>query len=219
MATKDEKIRMALLVESHRLIAQAAADAAAKVGRPNPRRKRRVRGSLVGGESAAVDRSPGWKEALASMERSAQQLLSYPPKDVLSASEELALTTLKLRPTERRALEKLVADACASAFFHFFCLIDAAGDPETVPAPVWMGAWITAPQDDRDMPMLHDQFYELYWEYERRMSRGAERQTPASTPRGRRRRGAGTGGTSGLPNPTLQQSAKLPPSGRSRGRS
>lgn len=94
--------------------------------------------------------------------------LAYPPNGSLSAVEEQALRSMELSAVERSALQKVVADACAAAFFAFFNLVDATADPEVKPPRgVWLGAWITAPRDDRAREMLHDRFFESYWEYEK----------------------------------------------------
>jgi len=75
-----------------------------------------------------------------------EALLAYPPDNALSAQEELALRSMKLSAVQRSALQKLIADGCATAFFHFFNLIDATGDPEVKPPRgTWLGAWLVAP--------------------------------------------------------------------------
>lgn len=97
-----------------------------------------------------------------------EALLAYPPSNALTPDEEHALRAMSLSPIERAALRKLVADGCAAAFFHFFNLLDATGDPEVKPSRGgWLGAWIVAPKDDQDREMLHDGFYETYEEYEK----------------------------------------------------
>jgi hypothetical protein len=96
-----------------------------------------------------------------------EALLIYPPKDVLSAEEDRALRSMKLSAVQQSALKKLIADACATAFFDWFSLIDAASAPEVVPHPEhWSGAWLIAPRDDEDREILHDAFYESYWAFE-----------------------------------------------------
>jgi hypothetical protein len=139
----DEQVARTLLVEAHHCIAHAAKEAAAKIG--------------LGRGGPAPGRG----------ESSGPALLAYPPS-TLSPEEEQALQSMKLSAAERSAIEKLIADGCAAAFFHFFNLIDATGDPEVKPPrDTWLGAWVVAPKDDRDREMLHDGFYEAYEEYER----------------------------------------------------
>lgn len=139
----DEQVRRTLLLEVHRCIESAADDAVAKVG------LRRSRPAPALGE---ID---------------PEALLTYPPTGNLTDEEDEALRSMAVSPLERSALAKLIADGCAAAFFHFFNLIDATGDPEVTPAPeTWLGAWLVAPTDDRDRDMLHDGFYETYSEYQ-----------------------------------------------------
>src|SRR5262245_11836454 len=131
----DKEVVQTLLVESHRCVSEAAEDTVSKIGssrqRPLPK-------------DGDID---------------TELLLAYPPNNVLSAEEEQALRSMTLSAVERSALKKLVADGCATAFFHFFNLIDATGDPEVrPPRGAWLGAWVGAPKDDRDRDMLHDGF-------------------------------------------------------------
>jgi hypothetical protein len=139
----DEQIAHTLLLEAHRCVEQAAEEAVAKIGlqrqRPAPK-------------DGDID---------------TEALLAYPPNKVLSPEEEQAVRSMKLSTIERSALEKLIADGCAAAFFHFFNLIDATGDPEVRPSRgTWLGAWLVARNDDQDRDMLHDGFFESYQEYE-----------------------------------------------------
>jgi hypothetical protein len=140
----DDKVVKTLLLEAHRCVDEAADEAVAKIGlqrrRPAP-------------NAGDID---------------IEALLAYPPKDVLSPEEEQALRSMDLSTVERSALTKLVADGCATAFFRFFNLIDATGDPVVKPPHgTWSGAWLTAPKDDRDCEMLHDEFYKSYGTYEK----------------------------------------------------
>lgn len=147
----DEQIAHTLLLEAHRCVADAAKEAAAKVG------LQRRRPAPTGGD---ID---------------AEALLVYPPTNALSPEEEQALRTMTLSTIERSALEKLIGDGCAAALFHLFNLLDATGDPEVKPLRgTWLGAWLVAPKDDRHRDMLHDGFYESYEEY-REIVRSRER--------------------------------------------
>jgi hypothetical protein len=147
----DKLVTQTLLLEAHRCVALAAEETATKIGQPRLR--------------------PSPKEGSVDTEA----LLSYPPNGVLSPEEEEAIRSMNLSTVERSALQKLVADGCASAFFHFFNLVDATGDPEVkVPRGTWLGAWIMAPKDDRDRDMLHDGFFESYAEYAHVMRRRTE---------------------------------------------
>ncbi len=91
--------------------------------------------------------------------------VGYPPEPVLSDSELRALQTLGLSPDAHSALQKVVADACATTIFRLFCLIDGVGDPELVPCADWLGLDLVEPTDDDDRAMLHDAFFESYWRY------------------------------------------------------
>lgn len=135
-----------LLLEVHRLIEVAAKEAVTKLG-SGPRRSRD------------------------------EPLVTYPPTDaatpLLSAAEVDALNSLTLSAEARSGLERVVADAAASAFFSFFCLLDGAADPEVQDAGEWLGAELHAPSDDDDRPMLHDEFLESYWRYRELSQSGA----------------------------------------------
>jgi len=138
----DERVVQTLLLETHRCVDHAAEEAVAKIGlqrrRPLPK-------------DGGID---------------IEALLTYPPNNVLAPEEDAALRSMKLSTVERSALQKLVADGCAAAFFHFFNLIDATGDPEVKPPwGTWLGACLVAPKDDGDRDMLHDGFFESYEEY------------------------------------------------------
>ena len=138
----DDQVRRTLLIEVHRCIENAADEAVAKLG------LRRSRQPPAPGE---ID---------------PEALLAYPPTNTLTNEEDDALRSMAPSSLERSALKKLIADGCATAFFHFFNLIDATGDPEVKPPEeLWLGAWVVAPSDDRDQDMLHDGFYETYAEY------------------------------------------------------
>jgi hypothetical protein len=55
----------------------------------------------------------------------------------LSTAEIEAIVGMTLSSEARSGLEKLIADASASAFFRFFCLPDGVGDPEVQPVESW----------------------------------------------------------------------------------
>lgn len=144
----DKQVVRTLLLEAHRCVADAAANAAAKIGLQR-------QGPAPSGGDIDVE-----------------ALLEYPPNHALSPEEEHALRSMKLSVVERAAIQKLIADASAATLFHFFNLIDATGEPEVKPPPEdWLGAWIVAPKDDRDREMLHDEFFDSHAEYERLIRR------------------------------------------------
>ena len=145
--TDDEVVRT-LLLEAHRCVDGAAEAAVEKLGLQR--------------------RQPTPKQG----EVDPEALLVYPPNNVLSPEEEQALRSMKLSTVQRSALKKLIADGCAIAFFDFFNLLDATADPEVKPpTKSWLGAWLVAPKDHDDRDMLHDAFFDSYWDYDEAMKR------------------------------------------------
>jgi len=138
----DKRIVQSLLLETHRCVDQASREAVAKIGRHRRRPPPR---------DGEID---------------TEVILTYPPNSVLTPEEETALRSMKLSTIERSALQKLIADGCAGAFFDFFNLIDGTGDPEVrPPSGTWLGARLAMPDDNRDREVLHDGFFESYEEY------------------------------------------------------
>jgi hypothetical protein len=95
--------------------------------------------------------------------------VNYPPNGELTAAEREALHTLRLTDAARSGLLKLVKDAAAYPFFHFFSLLDGVADPpetfddERVYEKVWQGLSLVPKTEDEEM--LHDDFFESYWSY------------------------------------------------------
>ena len=135
----DPKIQTALLVELHRSIAQAASRTVNSLGNP--------------------DASPD---------------LGYPPNEELTFYEREALRSLKLSDHARTGLAKMVGSASADAVFHFFSVLDGVVDlpeyldEERVYKGVWTGVALTQQKGEYE-PMLHDDFYESYWAYKRKL--------------------------------------------------
>lgn len=67
---------------------------------------------------------------------------------------------------------QVIAAAAASSFFHFLSLVDGVADPQVIEFDEWLGLELIQPTDDSDRPMLHDDFYESYWEYQRASESG-----------------------------------------------
>ena len=88
----------------------------------------------------------------------------YPTNGELTEEEASALRSLRIDLTAQRALAKILADTSASVLFHFFCVMDAVGDPADSCEDIWMGAPLAEPNED-DHPMLHDAFFDTYWDY------------------------------------------------------
>jgi hypothetical protein len=151
----DEERTRTLLLEAHSYIATASQEAVARIGvslrgKPHP-----VDTSNLG----AADR----KRMAAISNALSKMTLNYPPEaQVLTPTEERALRAMKLTAAEQSALRKLIAEACHSSMFHFFCLMDAVGHPYVVDCKNWFGARFAA---RREGPMLHDEFGDLYWKY------------------------------------------------------
>lgn len=163
----DKRIFDALLLELHAVIADAANEAMEKVGRGDPYYGASRPGTTHVDLDTAMDES---------LEESLASLVDYPPTDcspALSRAEHESIAKLALPTTTREALEKLVKDAIASAFFRFFCLVDGVADPSFTTIECWLGARIAAPLD-QDREMLHDEFYASYWRYLEVRRRNAE---------------------------------------------
>jgi hypothetical protein len=128
-----------LLVELHRIIANAAQTAASKLGGSDGSRSAEL------GVSYPPEDGSG---------------------PILSSDESHAVSSLGLSAAARTGLAKLVADACAATVFEFLSLMDGVADPEVVDVDEWLGASLKAPEDDQEM--LHDRFYESYWTYRER---------------------------------------------------
>jgi hypothetical protein len=103
--------------------------------------------------------------------------LAYPPTDGksdavgLTDAEVTALSQLARSEAAMSGLRKLLRETASASLFHFFCLLDGVGDPEGWEGDVWLGADLVAPREDMHREMLHDEFYDRYWEYIQRRAR------------------------------------------------
>lgn len=88
--------------------------------------------------------------------------LSYPPGGGLTESEIAALQHLQLSDAAASAFRKVIADACAAAFFRFFGVMDGVADPPRQDDETWFGARFAPVEADTDDRMLHDEFFESY---------------------------------------------------------
>jgi hypothetical protein len=94
--------------------------------------------------------------------------LSYPPNAGLSAAERAALESLSVTPDLETALRKVIADASSVPLFRLFTLLDGVGDPEGY-GDLWLGLVLSRPGEDEEPgEMLHDEFFESYWEWRKR---------------------------------------------------
>jgi len=90
--------------------------------------------------------------------------LTYPPGAELTDEESKALASLELSEHAKSGLKKLIKDACAYPPFHLFSLLDGVADPESEELDDWYGLSFTEKNEDDD-EMLHDEFYESFWDY------------------------------------------------------
>lgn len=95
-------------------------------------------------------------------------VLPYPPDGEVTEEDAEALESIKLSPAQLAVLQRVIADAIQSAFFHFFAMLDSVGDPEVSEVTGWGGADFTSPCKEGDM--LHDDFGPAYYEYRKRTS-------------------------------------------------
>jgi hypothetical protein len=95
--------------------------------------------------------------------------LTYPPNGGLTDPEMEAVKRLQGDETLRNALRKLFANNNASVFFDFFNLLDGTGDPDPGTGK-WSEVKLVDFTDDvdEDGEMLHDCFFETYWEWRKK---------------------------------------------------
>jgi hypothetical protein len=138
----DAKVLKSLLVEVHHAIAESATTTVDALGDP-----------------------------------SARQSVTYPPNEEFTLAEVEALKGLRLSDAARTGLRKVIADAAAYPFFHFFSLLDGVVDPplilngEQMFDGVWTGVAIR-PKSGEHEEMLHDAFYDTYWDSRGRRTTG-----------------------------------------------
>ena len=99
----------------------------------------------------------------------AKDSLTYPPQPDggISDDEVRALRKFATNDVACFAVKKLIADACATAFFHVLALMDAVGDPQLSEVEEWLGIDLTAATADTpesEMP-LHDELFDSYWRF------------------------------------------------------
>lgn len=89
---------------------------------------------------------------------------TYPPGVELSVDEKEALESLVLDENLKSGLRKVIADACAYPFFHFFSLIDGVTDPSGFDEG-WYGCSFEEKNGDNN-EMLHDKFGDAFWKFQ-----------------------------------------------------
>lgn len=88
----------------------------------------------------------------------------YPPNGGLTEEERSALPARPLTPIQRDAFRKVLAEAAATAMFRVFAVIDAVGDPEGYDG-LWLPVHLCEPEGDEHQEMLHDEFFDAYWDW------------------------------------------------------
>lgn len=98
--------------------------------------------------------------------------IAYPPGATISPREVKSLAAAcGLEDEALAGIRALVTDACASALFQLFALLDGVADPEVSLTDEWLGADLVAIDDDEDREMLHDAFFETWWKFHERAGR------------------------------------------------
>jgi hypothetical protein len=103
-------------------------------------------------------------------QHTAGDAITYPPKGGLSDAEIDALKSIRYSEALKMGLGKVIADACASVVFDMMSIIDGVTDPE-LDMDNWQGIKLVDDSDDLEDAgdlMLHDQFYESYWDWDAR---------------------------------------------------
>lgn len=96
--------------------------------------------------------------------------VTYPPNSELDVHEREALRGLKLNDFAKSALLKLVRSAASYPVFHLLTVADGVGDPvrrcdgEELYQGTWNGITL-ASKEPGDDTMMHDQFYDSYWDF------------------------------------------------------
>lgn len=162
----QRELERLLLVEAQHEIAAAARLAVAKLGQPVPEE---ARSSYLTEQDREQLRSmpfdlshPVVQKSMAASVASGK-VLTYPPDGVITDDDAAALESLKLSEAQRSVLERVVAEACHSAFFQFLCLLDAVADPRLTALRHWPGARLVYRR--KEGPMLHDELYEAFRTY------------------------------------------------------
>ncbi len=125
-----------------------------------------IRKALFAEMHAAIEETA--EVAINSMGATGKPSPDYPPGIELNQEEVSALAKLELSTTAKVALKKIVKDACAYPLFHLCSLLDGVTEPNVIPIDEWVGGTLSSGGNDE--LMLHDSFYDSYWEYEEKQS-------------------------------------------------
>jgi hypothetical protein len=173
-----EELQTILLVEVHKNIQEASAQAVGKLGKPVPP-------EAIDGYLTKSDIEQASKAGMRAFDHPAVEkcnrasrmrisTLAYPLNSPITQEDAQALESLVLTDAQSRVLQRVVAEAIENAFFHFFCLIDGVGDPELTPLSNWIGVRLVYRDPDEDydedepMSMYHDEIHAAFDEFQRR---------------------------------------------------
>jgi hypothetical protein len=105
----------------------------------------------------------------------AQQLINYPPNGGFTANELAELNKLAGNAVLRSALRKVIANASADVVFGLFNQIDGTSDPD-IEVGEWSEVMLVDYSDEYEPEsMLHDEFYDTYWDWIDRRKSSEER--------------------------------------------
>ena len=91
---------------------------------------------------------------------------NYPPEGGILPDERQALADTSLSQEAKSGLQKVIASACFTTVYRFFCFVDAIADPEIwdSDAKPWLPLALTMKEEEADEPFRYD-LYESYWSY------------------------------------------------------
>lgn len=96
------------------------------------------------------------------------EFLSYPPNWGFTDLEKAELDKLSNNEHLKNALRKVIADSSSGVIFNMLNLFDGTGSPKHY-YDEWTGIKIideeTQENEEQFRDMLHDGFYESYWEW------------------------------------------------------
>jgi hypothetical protein len=159
-----------LLLEIHRVVVNASSMAITKLGRTVP--PAALDGYITAGDIAALQdtnmadfENPSVRKSMeAAIARN--EFLSYPPDGKITENDATALASLQLNENQRSVVERVISEACHTAFFHLFCLMDSVEDPKLTQLNHWGGARFMYSR--KEGPMLHDEIGNAYYEFRKR---------------------------------------------------
>jgi hypothetical protein len=95
-------------------------------------------------------------------------LLTYPPGSEMTKDELLSLKALSNDKNIKSGIKKILADNAAGIIFELLNYIDGTSDPDKNLGK-WSEVSFVDKSDDINPPheMLHDNFFETYWDWEK----------------------------------------------------